>query len=537
MALFGKSKEGGLLDVIRCDEEDYLIWKWSPSGDANSTKKENAIRYGSSLRVKDGEVAVFVYKQQNGPNQDFIEGPYDDTIKTANFPILSNIVGMAFGGASPFQAEVYFINLAGNQKRPFGIPPFNVADPREPDIVVPVGINGSFTYNITDYRAFIKLHRLISFNPEQFSDGVKDAVIKIAKGVVSKAPREAGIPLVRINEEIENVSDLIQEKLRTAFVEDFGVNLKRFDLANIFMDENSEGYRQLREMTSDLQRNMRIKQAKIAEQRLERAEEIESNHMEESLAIQREQAARFAKLQTESQFLGAHQVNVQGEVLKTAANNLGEMGTMNLGGAGGSSGGGSGFNPVGIMTGLAVGGAMGGQMANMMNATAQNMPVPGSAPPPIPQVAFNVLLNGQNSGPFGLQQIQQMIQQGQISPDTQVWKVGMVNWASAAATPELASLFASAPPPTPTAPPPVPQVSFNVLINGQSSGPFNLQQLQSMVLGGSLLSDSLVWTAGMPNWVPANTVSQLMGLFTQAAPPVPPSPPAPPPPPAPPVAI
>lgn len=101
MALFGKSKEGGLLDVIRCDEDDYLVWKWSPSGDANTTKKENAIRYGSSLRVKDGEVAVFVYNQQNGPSQDFIEGPYDDTIKTANFPILSNIVGLAFGGGSP----------------------------------------------------------------------------------------------------------------------------------------------------------------------------------------------------------------------------------------------------------------------------------------------------------------------------------------------------------------------------------------------------------------------------------------------------
>jgi len=59
MALFGKKNEGGLMDVIRCDEEDYLIWKWRPSGDANSTKKENSIRYGSSLRIKDGELAVF----------------------------------------------------------------------------------------------------------------------------------------------------------------------------------------------------------------------------------------------------------------------------------------------------------------------------------------------------------------------------------------------------------------------------------------------------------------------------------------------
>ena len=49
-------------------------------------QKENAIRYGSSLRVKDGEVAVFIYKQNNGTMQDFIEGPFDETIKTANLP-------------------------------------------------------------------------------------------------------------------------------------------------------------------------------------------------------------------------------------------------------------------------------------------------------------------------------------------------------------------------------------------------------------------------------------------------------------------
>ena len=60
------------MDVIRCDEQQYLVWKWRPSGEANSTKKENSIRYGSSLRVKDGEVTVFVYKQDDGTMMDFV---------------------------------------------------------------------------------------------------------------------------------------------------------------------------------------------------------------------------------------------------------------------------------------------------------------------------------------------------------------------------------------------------------------------------------------------------------------------------------
>ena len=74
MALFGKAKAGGFMDEIRCDEPSYLIWKWHPAGaQPRNNNRENAIRWGSSLRVKDGEVAVFVYNQKNGTMQDYIE--------------------------------------------------------------------------------------------------------------------------------------------------------------------------------------------------------------------------------------------------------------------------------------------------------------------------------------------------------------------------------------------------------------------------------------------------------------------------------
>ena len=109
MALFNKNnRKGGFMDEIRCDEPSYLIWKWHPSGSqTGENQRENSIRWGSSLRVKDGEVAVFVYKQKDGTMQDFITGPYDQIIKTANFPVLASIVGLAYEGGTPFQAEIY----------------------------------------------------------------------------------------------------------------------------------------------------------------------------------------------------------------------------------------------------------------------------------------------------------------------------------------------------------------------------------------------------------------------------------------------
>ena len=156
MGLFSSKKEGGFMDIIRCDEQEYLVHKWSPSGVANLSNKENSIRFGSSLRVKDGELAVFVYKQKDGSIQDYILGPIDETIKTANFPILSNIIGSAFGGNSPFQAEIYFINLSGNVQIKFGIPYFDVFDNRFMDLGVPCAVRGTITFNLTDYKNFIK---------------------------------------------------------------------------------------------------------------------------------------------------------------------------------------------------------------------------------------------------------------------------------------------------------------------------------------------------------------------------------------------
>ena len=452
MGLFGNKSEGGVLDVIRCDEPQYLVWKWRPSGDARSTKKENAIRWGSSLRVKDGEVAVFVYQQENGPNQDFIEGPFDETIKTANFPVISSILGMAYAGQSPFQAEIYFINLEGNIKVNFRTPYFDVFDPRFSDFPVRVVVGGSYRFNVTDYRNFIRLHRLIHFEIEQFSDNVRDAVLKQIKGIVANAPADNSIPALQLERKLLDINALIEPRLRRVFEEDFGVNLKSLDLTTIEVDKTTKEYEQLRAVTADLETAMRQSQNEINIKNLADTQAINSENMGETLRIQREQAERFAQLQTQQQYLAAHQINQQAAVLSATANNLGAMGEMNTGSGGGGSGGG--FNPVGLMAGMAVGGAMGGQMANMMNNMGQNVQQPGMVPPPIPVISYHVAVNGQNAGPFTLPQLQQMAALGQLTPAAHVWKAGMANWELAGNVAELAALFAASAPPPP--PPPAP---------------------------------------------------------------------------------
>lgn len=458
MGLFNR-KEGGLMDVIRCDEQEYLIWKWRPAGqEANSTKKENAIRYGSSLRVKDGEVAVFVYKQNNGAMQDFIEGPYDDTIKTANFPVLAGIVGLAFGGGTPFQAEVYFINLAGVVQVKFAVPYFDVFDPRFLDYAVPMAVRGTITFNLKDYKAFIKLHRLINFDLEAFNKQIKDAVVKYVKGVVTNVPQENGIPVLQMERKILQINDIVAQYLKPRLENNFGVNMTGVDIAAVEPDRESEGYKELRNVTAGQQTKTIEAQTNINIQNMQDTQRINAENMEESLRIQREEAQRAQRLQTENQFIGAHTINKQAEVLSAAANNLGEMGQVNLGGNGG------GMNPAGMMMGMAMGGAMGGQMGNMMNQMGQAMQQPNMpqqpqqqmTPPPMPgavNVAYMVSVNGQQFGPYNMQQLQQLVQNGQLTAQTYVWKQGMANWELAGNVQELSILFGTVPPPMPPAPP------------------------------------------------------------------------------------
>lgn len=444
MGFFGSKQEGGLLDVIRCDEAEYLIWKWRPSGAAGSTNKENAIRYGSSLRVKDGELAVFVYKQKDGVLQDFIVGPYDQTIQTANFPILANIVGLAFGGASPFQAEVYFINLAGNVQVRFGVPYFDVFDPRFLDFAVPMSARGSITFNISDYKSFIKLNRLINFELEAFNKQIKDAVTKYVKGVITNIPSEKGIPVLQMERKILEINDVIAAYIKPRLENDFGVMMKALDLSTIEVDKESQGYAELRKVTAEQATRVTVAQTDVNVQNMHDMQNINAVNMSETLRIQREEAQRAQRLQTETNFIGTHALNQQADVLRTAADNLGQMGSMP------SSGGG--MNPAGMMTGMMVGGAMGNQMASMMNQMGQQMNQQQNMPPPPPQVQYSVSVNGQTAGPYNLQQLQQLVQAGQLTPSTHVWKQGMSDWDLAGNVQELSGLFASTPPPPP--PPP-----------------------------------------------------------------------------------
>ncbi len=432
MSIFKKKHLGGVADVIRCDEKEYLVWKWHPNGtEEGELKRETAIRTSSILHVKNGEVAVFVYKQKkDGKFEDYIVGPYDEKLKTKNFPVLSSIIGLWYEGDTPFQAEVYFINLAQVVQIRFGVPYFDVVDPRHPDFQVPVAVRGSMTFKIADYKDFISRHRLQTFDLDTFKKQVTDSVIRIVKGQVANAPAENNIPLVSIESKLELINESTELKIKDRMAEVFGVQVTGFDISAIELDKGSDAYAELKRITKDLDKSIILNKA-----------DIDLKNYAESLRIQREEGQFAQHMATKQTNLGAYQAEISGTVGVAGAEALGKMGENGVGNINMGSGD-SGFNPMTMMAGITLGNAIGQKMADTLNASlSPQASAPSTTPPPVPTTKYYVAKDGKPTGPFDIDALRDMVSTGSFSADSLVWKEGMTEWKTASSESELAKIF------------------------------------------------------------------------------------------------
>lgn len=487
-------KEGGVMDMIRCDEKDYLIWKWRPDAGrvVGGSKKENTIRYGSSLRVRPGQAAVFLY--QNKGEYDIITGPYDDIVKTDNMPVLASIVGLAYKGGTPFQAEVYYINLARGMELPFTIPYFRVI-PSEPEYKaydVEVAVKGALAFQIpTDpqmVKYFLESWGTTDTTMREFSEKVKALLTQEIKQIVTNAPKDTGIFIMHFNSLIGEMGHYILSRLQERIMQRFGVFASDIIVEDIRYDEDSEGYQRLKRLTEEqaqrynlenekttllsfeIQRETMRTDADIRNKTAKEMAQMQMEHMRDAMErmreesqyaqhLQSEQAAKQAGLGSESAYINAHSINKQAEVLKTGMENIGQMGSMNFGGGDGH------MNPAGMMTGMMMGAAMGQQVGGMMNQMGQTMQQgmagagkPHATPPPIPtpqQSIFYLAINGAQYGPCDVTALSQMLAAGQINGDTLAWCAGMPAWQPMRLIPALSALFG---PPPGAVPPPIPGV-------------------------------------------------------------------------------
>ncbi|MBR1537164.1 MAG: DUF4339 domain-containing protein, partial [Treponema sp.] len=260
-----------------------------------------------------------------------------------------------------------------------------------------------------------------------------------AKSIVANIPFDLGIPVIHLERKNFEVSNTLTSALQARLSNEFGVTVTSVDVSDIELDKESEGYRELKAVTTDI----------ISDQ--EKAKSAISIHQMEHMAdINMDEYQRAARLGTESANLAAHQIDQATRVGLAGAEALGKMGAA--GGLGVNLGNGGGFNPASMMAGMAMGSAIGQNMAGMMNNAlgGLNQQVP---PPPPKQDGYNVAVNGQSTGPYPVATLSQMAANGQLTRDSLVWKAGMANWMAAGNVPELSTLFGQTSPQVPPIPP------------------------------------------------------------------------------------
>ena len=93
---------------------------------------------------------------------------------------------------------------------------------------------------------------------------------------------------------------------------------------------------------------------------------------------------------------------------------------------------------------MGMGFAVANKMAEVLNKPAT------TTPPPIPDTSWHVAMGQEAKGPLTMQQLQQMVQTGQLTATTLVWQAGMANWQAAGEVTALQGLLPSqTPPPIP----------------------------------------------------------------------------------------
>ena len=350
-------------------------------------------------------------------------------------------------------------NLSKGSQVNFAIPFFDVFDPRLQDYGVPVSVHGTIVYSIEDMDLFHSVNKNEAYSDETFQQKLRGTVTKFVKGVVTNAPTDAQIPVVQLERKILEISNLIQQYVKPQVEQLFGITVRQLDITRMNIDKESRGYRELKALTADLEKDRVMAQhnAQISnfnlqndlnqdqlkmqstlnldamkrqqEMQLGRQEQIQDMNLEnqrETMRIQREEMQRASRLQTEQTFLGAHQANLNAGVLNNATDN--------------------GINA--FRQQAQMGAAMGMGAAPQMPGMGGAPQMPGmQMKQATPQVSYMVGVNGQQAGPFDWNQLQQLVSQGQLTQQTYVWKQGMANWDFAGNVQELQPLFMNAAPP------------------------------------------------------------------------------------------
>ena len=362
-----------IIDVVKWEVNQREFCHKFPSQD---------LRVGTQLVVNTAQTAIFVKGGQI--LDEFTAGTY--TLKTENLPLLNKLINIPFGGDSPFQAEVWFVNQITRMDLKWGTPqPIQLEDPKY-NIIVPVRAFGQYGIKVTNPRQFLEslIGNMSSFTADSIDNYFKGKLITNLSSTIAKKIIQDQISILDINTQLVELSEYCNNEINKTF-EKYGISLVEFAIMSVNVPQDDPSF-------------VKLKEAK----------------------------ATLARLNITGR--DVYQMERSFDVLDTAAGNTG-----------------AGAQVMGLGVGMGVGNVMAGLAGQNINTNPASQ-----TPPPLPQEpTYFVYVNGQQIGGQTAAQIMQMRAQGTVNDETLVWTAGMANWTAIKNVPALATLCPPPIPPVP----------------------------------------------------------------------------------------
>lgn len=169
------------------------------------------------------------------------EGPFGagrHTLSTENIPLLRGLMGLPFGGKSPYSAEVWYVNRVANLEVRWGTPsPIQLKDP-EYQIMVPVRAFGQYGVRVVEPKKFLlKLVGTVhAFDIDTLADYFRGVFTSRINTEISRIIIARRIPILEVSMELDAISAHLQKSLSHELLE-YGITLQQFNVASINVPE------------------------------------------------------------------------------------------------------------------------------------------------------------------------------------------------------------------------------------------------------------------------------------------------------------
>lgn len=191
--------------------------------------KDNIVKRGSALTVREGQVAVFCDKGRMADV--FLPGYYK--LETDTLPILTALMSWKYAFESPFKSDIYFVSTKKFVNQKWGTATPVIIRDKEYGTVRVRGY-GAYSYRIVD--AFVFLTELVgarnTFTEQDVTDYLRS---KLVMGI-SDALGECNISVADMAGNLMELSEVVEKKLEQHFSK-LGVELSSFVFESVSLPD------------------------------------------------------------------------------------------------------------------------------------------------------------------------------------------------------------------------------------------------------------------------------------------------------------